>query len=257
MKIIKNKFLLFSFLAFLFVPSAVKAKLIAQQEGWHGYFAPYLWLSAVDGDLTVDGHSRHFHIPFSQILKDFEGGFQGHAEVGYGPLSLMIDPTYLRLSDDFNRNVIQGHIKSDVTLIDGGVFYQLFAHSLPYDQTIAVEVLGGARYLDIDNKINLGAEGFNVTVKNNIDVTAPIVGARIKYDYTPDIHLWLRGDVGGFGVDSVHNTWSTAATLSYSLTDDIAVGLAYRVLRIDIDKKPNTAVDNILHGPMIGMAFSF
>ncbi len=225
-----------------------------QTEGWHFLVAPYLWGSAVSGDVTLQGgRTRDFYLSFGDILRHFEFGVQAHMEASHGPWTLMLDPTYLRLSAERDQGLIRPSLTSQIVLVDAGIFYRLFSTPISPNQFVSFELLGGARYLNINNQLDFP---IGLSVEDHTQLTSPIVGGRFKADITPNTHAWLRGDVGGFHVDNVNTTWSGSVGLSYSLNSHVELGLAYRVLKVDFDKG-NTVVDILMYGPMAGAVFHF
>lgn len=252
-----SKFILKIFLVFIVVVCGVGLAFADPccSNGWNFLIAPYGWLASADGTIHVGDFSSDFHVPFSQVLEDFDGGGEVHIEAGYGPITLMLDPTYLRLKQDVGDDTFfAGTLTSKYTLVDGGVFYQIASNCFPSGQSIALELLGGGRYVSTSSDVDFD-RGFSLST--SADYFAPIVGARIKYELSPQTHLWLRGDVGGFGIDDVNNTWSSALGIGYNINPNFEIGAAYRVLKLDLDAARNSSVDTYLYGPMIGVAFTF
>jgi hypothetical protein len=151
-------------------------------------------------------------------------------------------------------------ITSQTLLIDGGVFYRVNKTQTAPNQSLSLEVLGGGRYLGLKNQIGLGfnrSELFpGISVTGTTSVLAPIIGGRIKQDFSK-IHLWLRGDVGGFGVDNVTNTWSATAGLTYNVSPHMDLGIAYRALKINVTKSSELAFNALMYGPELGLVFQF
>ena len=170
----------------------------------------------------------------------------------------MLDPTYLRLTKDLdspilgNQLVIKATATSETTLIDSGVFLRV--SSTPA-QDASLELLGGARYLELSNGIKFPQLPPQFSVSDNTSLLAPIVGARIKYDPNEKAHFWLRGDVGGFHVDDVALTWSGTVGFAYTIHPHIDLGAAYRTLGIDFNKGSISAANIVISGPTLGIAF--
>jgi opacity protein-like surface antigen len=61
----------------------------------------------------------------------------------------------------------------------------------------------------------------------------------------------------GFGVDNVTNTWSITAGLTYNISRHIDLGLAYRVLKINVVKSTNVAFNTLMYGPELGVIFRY
>lgn len=226
---------------------------------WHFEFAPYLWLNNTKTEVKTPNGSFDTTLTFGDIINNFEAGLEGHFEAGYQRWTFMFDFTYLKLEFDDEAISVSGHPVefSDITqtmyLIDTGIFYRLWSSS---DSMASFELLGGARYLGshLNLSVNFGEE---IDVTDNIDSTSPIVGARLKYDFSPKISTWLRGDVGGFDVDGMRNTWSATAGIGYALAEHTQVGIAYRALEFDYKKSEDTSINYLMYGPMIGLNFYF
>lgn len=242
-------------------------------DGWHFLIAPYGWLSSISADISVKDITEHIFIPTSKIFKNLDFVGELHLEASRGPWTFMLDPTYLKLSVDttagpiyvgpLNRIVIgpvDASVGSQTLLIDGGVFYRVYQVQTAPSQLFSFEVLGGARYLGLKNTISLGlsqAELFpGINVSDSTNVVAPILGGRIKQDFSK-AHLWLRGDVGGFGVDDVTDTWSAIAGLTYNVSPHVDLGIAYRVLKINVNKSDTLAFDTLMYGPELGIVFQY
>lgn len=243
-------------------------------DGWQFLIAPYGWMASISGDITVKGITNHIFIPFSEILDHLDFVGEVHFEASHGRWAFMFDPTYLKVSKGFTTNSIEvgplnrfvigpitGKIVSQTLLIDGGIFYQILsANNAASTQFISLEMLGGARYFYLRNKITLNprlSELFpGITVSGSTSVAAPIIGLRIKDNFAK-LHLWLRADVGGFGVDHINNTWSIIPGMSYSISPNVELGLAYRVLKIKVTKAVSSSLDILMYGPELGVVFRF
>ncbi len=216
------------------------------EDDWHFMVAPYIWMSQMSGNVTVLGNERYVDVPFSKIFTNLDFAFQGHFEVGKGPWTLMLDPSYIKVSKDSSGV----GITTQLGLIDTGVYYRFFSKYLPADRYIALELMGGARYFGGNVKLSIPGNGLG----ENVWVIAPMLGARLKYLFTPKARLWLEGDVGGFDVDDVSNTWSAMFGISYQVYRSINVAVAYKLLKINYTK-PKSGFDTLMYGPMVGVVF--
>ncbi len=220
---------------------------------WHFLFAPYGWMSSVDGDVTVRKNTVHAHIPFSQILKHMDFAGEAHIEANYNRWTFMVDPTYIKLSAAIQGRLIHTSLSSAMTLVDAGVFYRVASSSDPDNsQSSSLEFLGGARYLGFNNELDFSRP--ILSISDNINLFAPIVGARIKFNSSPRSQFWLRGDVGGADIDDVHSTWSATAGYAYAVYSHLKLGIAYRVLDMDFNTG-RSAINIMYYGPMVGIGF--
>lgn len=219
---------------------------------WHFVVAPYGWMSSIDGDVTVQKNTVHAHIPFSKILKNINFAGEAHIEATYNRWTLMVDPTYIKLSGSIDDRIIHTNLSSAMTLVDSGFFYQITSSSDDVNnQFSSLELLGGMRYLGFNNELDFERVA---TVHNHINLFAPIIGVRIKMNASPRSQFWLRGDVGGADIDNVHRTWSATAGYAYAVSSHIKLGLAYRVLDIDFNTG-RSAINLLYYGPMLGVGF--
>jgi hypothetical protein len=67
--------------------------------------------------------------------------------------------------------------------------------------------------------------------------------------------VFFLGDVGGFHVDDVNLTWSATVGLSYTMNSLVDLGIAYRAVKIDLNKARATTVNVIMNGPILGITF--
>jgi len=236
---------------FLSVGLSTTATAHSLQDSWHYEIAPYGWMSSLNGEVQVRNRAEKIHVPFSEILKQLDIAVQGHFEAGHGPWSLMVDPTYLKISDEHQLMTIGLNVITQTVLIDAGVFYRFYAKEIAKDRQLSLELLGGGRHLSVRNTFEF------LTIDNlseRIHMNAPIIGARLKTDLTPRAQLWLRGDAGGFDVDHIKQTWSACAGLSYAAKPTVDLGVAYRALKIDYSKG-NSSMNVLMHGPELGISF--
>lgn len=237
----------------LFLTSYSPLALAKPAEGWHLLIAPYGWMSALNVDLRIQNHSADLSVPFSEILKHLDFAAQGHIEAGYGPWTLMLDPTYLKVTDNHRWHTIGLSLTSKTTLIDAGIFYRLFSKTLSPNSSLTFECLGGLRHLGIENSLRLAQ---TITLSDSTEMTAPILGARFKVNVSKKVGFWLRGDVGGFSVEHLKETWSSTLGFSYAIKPHIELGLAYRVLKINYNHA-NSSMNLLMYGPMAGIGFQF
>lgn len=224
------------------------------QNSWHFLIAPYLWLAGTDGNVTINGSDSDFDVSDGDFLKNLSSGFEIHLEASNGPWTVMLDPTYLKLTAD-DVGFFQSDITTKDTLVDGGLFYR-FLQANPGNQLFTLEGLVGFRYAGSDTEVDMHELGELDANTNNI---APIIGGRARYYFNDNLNLWFRGDYGGFGVDNFSSTWELAGGLDYNFTPNFDIGIGYRALNIDVNSGDSD--DNNLNatffGPIIGLSLEF
>lgn len=225
----------------------------AEQNSWHFLISPYLWGSSITGHVTIDHETVNTNIPFSQIFDDLDFAGQIHLEASHGPWAFMLDPTYIKLSQNIDAGYDVANFQSQMALVDTGVYYRIWSSLAlaPSLQSTSLEAFAGARYFALDNSIDQSSLG---TFDNNTQTISPIVGGRIKYDYMTKLHFWVRGDIGGCHVDGMNSTWSSTAGISYTVLRYMDLGVAYKVLQLNYSR-PSFSMNTLLYGPMIGVGF--
>jgi hypothetical protein len=89
-----------------------------------------------------------------------------------------------------------------------------------------------------------------------------LVGGRVAYHITDTVGLWLRGDVGGFGISDAQTelTWNLIVGLTWQLSPRASAFAGWRVMDIDVEKdsgRKTLDVDLTLSGPLLGLTFYF
>lgn len=266
-------FLINSLIATSFANTGKTSTQLNDNQQWLFTVAPYGWMSSISADMTVKNTTQHVFVPFSKVLKvlDFVG--EVHLEASRGPWAFMLDPTYIKLSPNITAGPIYvGPLKQTVIgpinvnivtqtlLTDAGVFYQAYQDNSAPNRSLSIEALGGARYLGLKNQMTLAPSRSDffpgITVSSSTGVIAPIIGGRIKQKFAKT-QMWFKGDVGGFGVDHVTNTWGATAGLAYSVRPNIELAVAYRVLKIKVNKSTELTTNSLMYGPEVGLAFYF
>lgn len=221
----------------------------AYSSSWHGMIMPYLWMVGVSGDLSMDNATTQIDLSFSDIWKDLQFDLQSYFEIGYDRLTFMIDPLYLKLSENLTTDRILSNLIVETTLIDSGIYYRIF-NTPP---TTSLELLGGSRYVRLKNDLTVGSRHSLFLTEDSF---TPIVGYRLKHYVNHRIQLVLRGDIGGFHINNMNNTWSATAGFYYVVTKHIDLNLSYRVLKIDyFNESDNFMMNTLIYGPIIGISF--
>ncbi len=91
----------------------------------------------------------------------------------------------------------------------------------------------------------------------------PVLGFRVRHQFTPNQQVFVRGDVGGFGLGS-QISWQAVGAYSYAWQFtgyQIAALIGFRALGVDY-VSPSGGIDafgfnETLYGPIIGVSFRF
>ena len=234
---------------------------------WKFEVAPYVWLPAMQGDLTVRGRTADINLDLGDTLDllfdSLKFAAMGRAEARKGNLLLTLDVLYLNLEDDqTTARGLETEVGLQLLLTEFGAGYRLGTWPLSPEvwPAVSFDVLAGGRYVFLESSIDIDGGPFGgVDVERDVDWIEPFVGGRFLLTLSKRITIGVRGDVGGFGVGSDF-TWNLVGSVQYHLSRHIARGGGYRALDIDYtqgSRANRSGLDVLMHGPLLGAVFRF
>jgi hypothetical protein len=168
---------------------------------------PYVWMTTMNGDLTVNGESRKINFTFKNFFTYSNLGLSGHIELKKSGWALMGDWVYVDLVKD------QANTELTLTEI-----------SLARRVSNLIEIIAGGRYFKAETEFRNDGDQTNRGEQKWID---PIVGARLTWYMDRHFVFTFRADVGGFGLGSEFS-WNVLGGIGYSLSN-ITFLAAYRI----------------------------
>lgn len=239
------------------ISTACQAQQYSNDGKWRYRFIPYLWLSGIEGDVTVRGIPASVDESFSDLAENLDFALQFHFEAQKDKWGYFIDPTYINLSADGTSNGTSADLDFTQWLIEFGGFRQLWSQCKGNEGKMSsIDLLFGGRYWNLSNDLTVSGVG---TVGGDQDWIDPFIGAR----YTTDLSkLWAfnsRFDIGGFGVGSDF-TWNLVLLLGYRTSQSGQLLFGYRIL--DVDRESGSGADFFKYdvtysGPILGYSFNF
>ncbi len=217
-------------------------------NGWKTEVAPYAWFAGVSGDFTTNGLPVSISESLADVPDVLDFGGMLAVESTKEKAAILLDTVYVKLSD--GRTTSGLDLTGSITGLAGA--YTV----LPAEKGgLAVDVLAGLRFWYV--KDTVGNIGLNQAGSQSwID---QFLGARARWAPTKELLLVLRGEVGGFGIESKWS-WNAVATIQYSLSDQFSINAGYRALYGHYDQGDFTnefKYDATLSGPVIGVLFGF
>ena len=236
-------------------------------------FTPYVWATQVDGDITVNGLTAPMNINLSdlwQMLRNGEvrGGFMGHLAFGRDNWSIFVNGDIVSMAPAVQVRRANIETGLTMTLLELGGAVDLFNanESDPANSPFAIQLLGGVRYYAVDTAAVVSLPNVNplLTIDQGATWVDLFVGSQAIAKITPNTDIYVRGDVGGFGIgtSSLH-AWNIASGISTNSICGSKLFLGYRVF--DVDQSLNGGsgspqgfgVDQVIHGPVVGLTFQF
>jgi hypothetical protein len=268
-------------------------------SGWTFRAIPYGWLLGLYGTSTVKGRTVRVNMPFDKILQLTAGtgnlpvALMGDFEARNGPFGIYSDLAWVRATTSGERvrvrrfaPEITGAVGTshDITIREGiaeaGGMYEVARFTMPHGDSpgipVAIDLIAGARYWyqQADVSFNLiaglniadlviGARGLAVAKSGSVNWTDPLVGARARLEIAPGQNLFVRGDVGGFGVGSKYS-WQAIGGYSFDFAENNGITysgvIGFRALYVDYVQgvaQTRYAFKVLQAGPVIGVGFKF
>ena len=248
-------------------------------KDWQAFVAVYLWVVGMNGDVGIGNTTADVDVSFGDIWDNFDVGGQLHIEFWWKKWIFFVDPLFMKLSSTNSQTRVIGTRKSDVEvkmfLMDLAMGYRVAEVALGQNTksnnfktwpAMAIDVYGGGRILSIENTIDLKFDTPIVSPNRRLRVEETwfdfIVGTRFLFDFTENLLLSIKTDIGGFGLGfSSDIDWNFVTNVGYTLPWwGVTPYVGYRVLYIDYEdgSGSNRFEYDIWHtGPQIGLGVRF
>jgi hypothetical protein len=235
----------------------------AEERSWSNEFQIYglgIW---IQGDTKISKMQNKATIDMTpeDVYGNLNLGgmfhYEGHDSSGWG---VWLDYAFMNLGFD-----------TDGVMIDGSTgFYQgileAFAkYRTPLDVGY-IDYYGGIRWwhndIDMDYNVDLERLGTRAVKWNGTyDWYDPVVGARWTYPVNEKWSFRLRGDIGGFGIESDFTAAIEAVAL-YDINEAWQVKMSFKSLWVDYEEGTEGttdyfAYDTVNFGPIIGITYKF
>lgn len=225
------------------------------ESDWSFRFAPYAWLTAIDGDIGIGPLTAPVDISFSDTLEDLDMAYMFLVEAGYGRWTLTADFVY----GDFSNNVAGGgqpfgSFRYEYTQ---WVLAPTVGYRVIETDGYAMDVFAGARVTNFETTLTGRFVGGGEIQRGADDTwTDPIIGFRGQSELSERFFLRYNADIGGFGVGS-DLVWQAFLGLGYRITESASLAVGYRGLGVDYTSGDYNTLDVVNHGPVIGFEFRF
>jgi hypothetical protein len=264
-------------------------------EAWRVRAAFYAWAPSVEGNLTARGQTVDVNASFVQVLQKSDSllGFMGYFEADKGPVGFYLDTVWASLGFDSSsaswRNPVAGlklgtssstAVTYSFAIIEAGGLYEFARWAGAPGSFTALDGVLGFRYWNNRVEANFDAAGtvdfsrlgstlgrdiefgrsFALARSGSLDWVAPVIGLRLRHQFMPAQEITLRGDLGGFGLQSSFE-WQALGVYNYAWQlggYQLAALIGYRALGVNYAPAGSSnSVNLVLHGPVIGASIRF
>jgi hypothetical protein len=265
-------------------------------DDWRFAATLYGWAVNLNGSATVRGNTVNINASLIDLFQKSSSlaAFMVDFEANKGRFGFFVDVVWAQLgipaSAASYANPIAGvklslqsnaAVTQSVTIIEAAGLFEVGKWPGSDQSFTALDAYAGGRFWNMSTQVNLdltGAIGFSDPRLSQFDRTKtigvadsgslywadPMIGLRLRHQFTPSQHAFIKGDIGGFGLSgSSLFSWQVAGVYSYTWQFNgyaLAADIGYRALSTNVNFSNgvnNSNLDLVIHGPLIGMTVKF
>ena len=221
-------------------------------SGWEITTALYVPLMGLEGTVGVAGIApAAVDLSFGDVLENMDGGLSGAIEFRKDRLFIGIDAIWLKLSDHVSPGPL-AYLRFGQEQVTGSV---LAGYEIHRSEKTSIGLMAGAAFNQLDVDLELYSPLPTVRRSGSQGWIDPFVGVRIRHRLADRWTLFAEGLYGGFGVSS-EEYWQALAGISFHLTENTSLALAYRVISVDY-QQGGFVYDTDTAGPNLGLIVRF
>jgi hypothetical protein len=219
-------------------------EVVKASSQWRFSIRPYVFLSGLNGSVTVDPLTFPINSSFSDLLDNLRfGGFLAFS-AEKGRWGFYTDLAYIDLiGQSSSARDAELELENFIAEADGTV--------QPGRASI-LKFLAGVRVYSIVQTLRFRDEPYSEVKTTVVD---PIVGAKGEWNISDHWDFELRGDIGGFGVSSEF-TYQGYGLVRWNISHTVGLPLGYRILGYSI-KTGDIWMNTQMSGLMLGLDFRF
>jgi hypothetical protein len=226
---------------------------------------PNFWIPSYKGKAVIAGHAADIDVSLNdmlQLLDEVECIVPINLEARWKNWGVSVDVLYVKLEDRITMGPITVKPQLEQEILELAGFYRLGVWPVGTNAgRLSLDILGGARYNRMQGDVGLLGGRGAVNVSGTQEWWDLFIGPRIIYQPCEKFRVFVRGDVGGFGIEgSSKFTWQTVAGARYDITKNIFVEAGYRVLDIDYGTGSGNhrfEWDVQMRGPFLALGIAF
>ncbi len=237
------------------ITASAVAKNAPLSDDWQFSAYGYMWGAGIGGESAT---GTDLDISFSDILDNLDISLMGGVVATKGRFTLLGDFIYMDLAHTNKDRVTLGpdtvNSKIDIEMT-AWVINLLGGYKVYHGDTFSLDVVGGARYLDIDIRVDARV-GDSDDVDGDSDIWNSVVGLSGKYSLTDKWFLTAYGDVG---TGDTNLTWQARVGIRYVIELwELLAGYRYLAWEFDDGDTMGSSLNELtLSGPYFGVGYNF
>jgi hypothetical protein len=272
-------------------PVATAVSVAPDGDPWRIGYTAYGWATNISGSVGARGQRVAVDASFLDLVQKSSsiGAFMSYLEADKGRVGLYVDFMWTKLG--FGRSVVayrnplpglaltlngNAALTTELTMLEAGGLYELQRWAAAGGSFTAVDALLGFRYWNSTASasfdglgtatfapLGIGASrSIGVSISSTMQWVEPVVGLRVRHEFSPTQSIMVRGDLAGFGLNDQLG-WQALGVYTYKWKMngyDIAAVAGYRAIGTRYSAGSGfdaSSLDLVLHGPVIGAGIRF
>jgi len=255
-----SRMIVLTLLGSLIAPALAQEEGTTAEEDIWTQIGVYGFFVGIEGDARIRGVTADVDASFNDIWDNLDIGGMGFIEHRRGRWSFIGDVAYLKVEDDRTKArrafSITLDAEAEQLMLEGFVGYRLLTQELK-DARLGLDLLGGARYNDIEVELDSRARllGLTRAASRNVgaDTVDGVIALRLEYSHNKRWGLAGWADMGD-GSDS--RSYQLFGGINYTFKNNIRIHAGYRLVHFDYN---GNRFDYHLDytGPQIGLSYKF
>jgi hypothetical protein len=221
----------------------------AHAGDWKYTIAPYFEMSSMNGSTGIGANSVDVDVSFGEVWKQLDFGIAGNFNAQNDVWAINLDGSYAKLSGLGPNERLKATIEQGVY---AGIVARRFSEF--------GEIYGGVRVVSLTTRLSGGDVVGTISDANHSWVD-PIIGVRITAPLTDRARAVFMIDGGGFGIgaDVDVQIWpNVTIDLDSAKRWQAMVGYRFNYFKYNSGSGDDYfAYDMLVHGPLLGVAFTF
>jgi hypothetical protein len=248
---------------FYYAPPALAEDEYIDKDKWQFEITPYLFAAAMDGTATVRGISADIDMSFGDIWDRLDKAGMLYMTARKNDWVFALDAIYFKIQDEQSQSW-QGPLgNTNTARLDADMTQQVYGLSFGrrvLDQKAKLDVMGVARYTQLDTNLNLALTTGSAllpdgsrAVSGKEDWWDAAIAARVATPIGQKWDLMAYADIGAGGSDL---TYQILAGANWQFSKTFSMKLAYRYFYQDYESN-NFKWDMTTAGPVVGLGIRF
>lgn len=231
---------------------------VPDASDWQFELVLYGWAAGLNGQAAVFGlHPLDVDLSFSEVVQNLDFAAMAMGEARNGRFMLGMDATYTNVGDPVSVSALAPGLANslDVTntswMVTGVAGYSIFE-----DDVARLDVMAGGRMWSVNNQFDIQG-GLLDGLSESADASwfDPLVGAKLRLELAPELHITSWGMIGGFGVGS-DLMWDVMGGVGYDFSEHFGLFAGYRATSVDYSDD-GFIYDIVEHGPLAALTMKF